>query len=112
MTRPIRSRAGVAALAFAVLVPAVALGQDDEPSFDLDLDALKERFDRAWDSVVEELEPAFESLARTLATMERIDSLDHYEEPVMLENGDILIRRKADAPPLPDPAPTGDGVRL
>jgi hypothetical protein len=40
-----------------------------------------------------------------------VDDLGNYQAPERLENGDILIRRKADAPPpppLPD-APSADG---
>lgn len=41
-----------------------------------------------------------------LATL--MDDVGNYELPEQLENGDILIRRKADAPP---PPPVGDGLR-
>ena len=47
---------------------------------------------------LQELQPA----ARELLTM--IGDLRHYEAPERLPNGDILIRRKADAPPL-EPLP-------
>lgn len=40
---------------------------------------------------------------------ELVDDLDSYEAPEMLPNGDIIIRRKPDAPELPDPK---DGVAL
>lgn len=42
-------------------------------------------------------------MARELASL--VDDLQYYDLPERLENGDILIRRKADAPP---PPPLGD----
>ncbi|MGF1552227.1 MAG: hypothetical protein ACFBWO_06970 [Paracoccaceae bacterium] len=117
MTRRSRRRAGAlaitAALSAAVVLAPARAQEDVEPG--IDFDALKDRLDRAWDSVVDGLEPAIDRLSRTLAAMERIDSLEHYEDPVVLDNGDILIRRKADAPPLPpEETVRGDdeGVRL
>jgi hypothetical protein len=116
MTRPPRRRrAGLAVLLAALALPAAALAQEEGGTFpDLDLDALKDRLDRAWESLSDEVEPAIESLARALETMERIDDLEHYGEPRVLENGDILIPRNEDAPPLP-PAPETseeEGIRL
>ena len=37
--------------------------------------------------------------------MALVDDMTNYEMPVMLDNGDILIRRKPDAP-APPPFPT------
>lgn len=36
-----------------------------------------------------------------------VDDLGNYEAPERLKNGDVIIRRKADAPP---PPPLGDGL--
>jgi hypothetical protein len=41
-----------------------------------------------------------------------IDDIGNYEAPVVLENGDILIKRKPAAPaplPAPPPAPLKEG---
>jgi hypothetical protein len=38
----------------------------------------------------------------TLEVLENIDSIEHYERPEILPNGDIFIRRRDDAPPLPE----------
>ena len=35
-----------------------------------------------------------------LEVLEEIDSFEHYERPEILPNGDIIIRRREDAPPL------------
>ena len=45
--------------------------------------------------------PAMEKL------MALVDDMTNYDMPVMLENGDILIRRKPDAPKVEPPADPG-----
>jgi hypothetical protein len=56
-----------------------------------------------------DLEPALKDLQpRMLELLALVDDLTNYQAPERLENGDILIRRKPDAPtppPLPDTAP-------
>jgi len=42
---------------------------------------------------------AIEQLMRALDLM--LDSIPQYELPEIMENGDIIIRRREDAPPLP-----------
>ncbi|MEO1468660.1 MAG: hypothetical protein AAFV86_06375 [Pseudomonadota bacterium] len=94
-----------AALAAAalVVVPAPAPAGPEESETGIDLDAVKRDLDRLWERMVEEVEPALKRLDATIDTLKQIDGLEHYEDPVVLENGDILIRRRADAPPLPEP---------
>lgn len=74
------------------------------------------------DGMRREMEPALRDLGDMLATMgpamqeflrdmgpamasllDRIDDLSVYEPPELLPNGDIIIRRKPDAGPLPPP---------
>jgi hypothetical protein len=74
------------------------------------------------DGMRSEMEPALRDLGDMLATMGpamqeflrdmgpamadllgRIDDLSVYEAPELLPNGDIIIRRKPDAGPLPPP---------
>lgn len=64
--------------------------------------------------LLSEMEPALDDMARALSELEpmmrdlaaRIDDITAYQMPEFLENGDILIRRKPDAPPwTPRPAP-------
>lgn len=58
-----------------------------------------------------ELEPALEGMGQALGEMQpaidelmgMIDSMTYYQMPEMLENGDIIIRRKPDAPPVTPP---------
>lgn len=75
-----------------------------------DLSAMVEGMSPALTAFVSEMGPA---LADVLG---RIDSLSHYEAPVILENGDIILRRRADAPEwvppdtAPEPETTPEGV--
>lgn len=64
--------------------------------------------------LMSEMEPALDEMGRALSEMEPafqellalIDDIRNYDPPRVLENGDILIPRKPDAPPpkfLPPP---------
>ena len=63
------------------------IGQDLLPTFQL---------------LAEEMGPA---LAEVLG---RIDSIAYYEPPALLPNGDIILRRSADAPPWVPPPPVAE----
>lgn len=104
------------ALALGLLAPWPAAAQQTGPRTGLqtgpqtgqrlDPEAFKHRLDEAWDQMMREIGPSIDSLGALIDTLERIDSLEHYERPEVLPNGDIVIRRKPDAPPLPEaPAP-------
>lgn len=86
-------------------------------------DLMQEGAELLFRGLMDEMEPALESLqelgeqvgpmfdqltaemAAALATViAKIDDLTYYEMPEILENGDIIIRRKPDAPPY-EPAP-------
>lgn len=52
---------------------------------------------------------AFENLTPLLKDLgDQIDDLRYYQAPERLENGDIILRRRADAPP---PPPMGENLR-
>jgi hypothetical protein len=63
----------------------------------------------------QELEPALEGMGEALtevkpaldSMMAMIDDMTNYTMPEMLENGDIIMRRKPDAPPLEPPEAPG-----
>ncbi len=82
-------------------------GADDRP--------LSERLDEVFRDLMEQMKPALDELLETLEVLEGIDSIEHYRRPEILPNGDIIIRRREDAPPLPrdDSAEPGEepGVR-
>lgn len=95
-------------LSLALALPAVAQDRQAEPE---DGFGLVERGMRLlFDNFIKELEPALgemaeamkelEPMARQLADL--IGDVRFYEPPERLANGDIIIRRKADAPPPPD----------
>lgn len=56
-----------------------------------------------------DMDDAMAALGPALGDLSRlVDDIGNYELPERLENGDILIRRKADAPP---PPPLGEGLQ-
>ena len=91
---------------FATLITAIpAAGQETpDPLFDTLKNQLEVLTDEARNSALGlfgDLAPLLESLGATLG------ELTNYDPPVILPNGDILIRRKLTAPALPDPPPAG-----
>ncbi|MDN5786049.1 AAA+ family ATPase [Pseudorhodobacter sp.] len=66
-----------------------------------------------FDGLMQDMEPALDDMAKALKEMEpmarelagMIGDVQNYEPPVQLPNGDILIRRKAGAPPPKLPIP-------
>ena len=71
-----------------------------EPTFD-DLEGFARELEPALRGLAEEMGPALAEL------MARIDDISNYEAPVILDNGDILIRRSPDAPPYRPTEPDG-----
>ncbi|AVO39589.1 hypothetical protein [Pukyongiella litopenaei] len=66
------------------------------------LDALRSLVDDygpAMESFLQEMGPAFASM------LEEVKDWSRYHPPEILDNGDIIIRRKADAPPETDEKP-------
>ncbi len=68
-------------------------GTEDRP--------LSEKLDEVFRDLMEQMKPALDELLETLEVLEGIDSIEHYERPEILPNGDIIIRRREDAPPVP-----------
>ncbi|NAZ35909.1 hypothetical protein [Rubellimicrobium sp. CFH 75288] len=71
--------------------------------------------------ITEEMLPVFRMLAREMGpalveVFRQIDSIENYESPILTPEGDIVIRRRPDAPPFTpprtEPAPEADGVDL
>ena len=93
-----------------LLLPTAALAQD-EPGLiregaGMVLRGLAEEARPAIDGLAgigADLLPTFTVLAREMGpafvdVFGRIDAIENYEGPVLLPNGDVLIRRRADAP--------------
>ena len=88
-----------------------AFGQD-EPALpapgpaDEGVDLLQRGMRSILEGFIAEMEPALDEMSRALTEMRPmaeqllglIDDIGNYEAPVVLENGDILIRRKPDPP--------------
>ena len=67
--------------------------------------------------LAEEFGPALRSFAEEMGPrlgeiFSRIDDWSAYEAPEILPNGDILIRRRADRPPLEDLIEQGEEIEL
>lgn len=93
--------------------PPPSLPDPGAPSGEMErgFDMFREGADTMLRGIFGELGPALRALA------DRIGDLRNYDTPEVLENGDILIRRKPDAPPyVPPPSdpdsPEAPGVEL
>lgn len=90
----------------------------EPPPADLE-ELLGNGLDSIMQDALRELQPGLEGLAESLGGLENrfgpalqdlgtlVDDIRNYEAPTRLPNGDILIRRRADAPP---PPPLGDAL--
>ena len=67
-----------------------------EPALD-EMQSMAENLGPGLAQMMDQMGPAFADL------MDRVDNLSNYEPPVMLPNGDIIIRRKPDAPEMQGP---------
>jgi hypothetical protein len=100
-----------AALIFALtLAPLPALAQETPaPEVEEEGPSLMERgLALFFEGFRQELEPALDGMGEALTEMKpaidklmaMVDDITNYQAPEMLENGDIIIRRKPDAPPV------------
>ena len=69
---------------------------------------------RELEGLAGEIEPAIRSFAEEMGPalrdlLEQVEDWSTYEPPVVLPNGDILLKRKQDAPPLEGLPPPEDG---
>ncbi|WP_292293685.1 hypothetical protein [Marivita sp.] len=111
-----------AALALA-LIPFGAMAQEDEGTSLMEEGAklffrgLMEEMEpalRELEGLAEDIEPAIRSFAEEMGPalrdlMTQVEDWSAYEPPVVLPNGDILLKRKEDAPPLDDLPPPEEG---
>ena len=68
-----------------------------------------DEFDRTLRRMMEELKPALTDMFRLMEQFEGIDDPRHYQLPEVMPNGDIIIRRRPDAPPFkPDEPADGE----
>jgi hypothetical protein len=109
------------AITLALAAPAPLLAQDAQADREEGLSLMERGMRQLFDGLFQEMEPALGDMAeamKELAPMARqladlIGDAQYYDPPERLENGDIIIRRKADAPPppalpVPNPPPPLD----
>ena len=66
---------------------------------------LPEELDETLRRMMDELKPALKQMFEMIESFEGVDDLRHYQMPEVLPNGDIIIRRRLDAPDYSPPAP-------
>lgn len=98
----------------AAPAPAPETAEDGPSLMERGLALFFEGFTQEMEPALDEMRQALDQLGPTIApAMEKlmalVDDMTNYELPEMLENGDIIIRRKPEAPPV-EPPP--DGVEL
>lgn len=101
-------------LSLALLAPLPVLAQEtaDPPVAEEGPSLMERGLSLFFEGFRQEMEPALEGMGEALGEMKpamdqlmgMIDSFTYYEMPEMMENGDIIIRRKPDAPPVTPPA--------
>ena len=102
-----------------LLLPAVAHAQPatpEAPAEEDGFDLMEEGAKLLFRGLMSEMEPALNEMGKALQEMEPalqqlmslIDDIRNYDAPRVLENGDILIPRRKDAPALPFPDPKGE----
>jgi hypothetical protein len=90
------------AAALIAFGPAARAEEHDWSEFERLLEQFSEESQEFLQDWLTQLTPLLEGLR------DRVDDLSNYEAPEVLPNGDIIIRRKPDAPesPAPDPDDT------
>jgi hypothetical protein len=94
----------VLAALLGVSAPAATAQPADDRPDDL---PLPERMERALRDMMEGVQPTLEDALDYLRSFGAVDDPRHYEMPEVLPNGDIIIRRRADAPELDAEPPDG-----
>ncbi len=64
---------------------------------------LPKDLDKTLRQMLDDLKPALNEMFRLMENFEGIDDPRHYQLPEVLPNGDIIIRRRPDAPPFKAP---------
>lgn len=103
----------LAPLALTILLATPAMPQDTSPTLPPGPNDGLGLIDRGmrllFEGLMQDVEPALEDMAEAMKSLQPmarqladlIGDVQYYDAPQRLENGDIIIRRKADAPPPP-----------
>ena len=94
-------------------VSASAMAQQPTPPSIIPQLKLPEQLNDAFRDMMEDMKPALDETLKLMESFGTVGDLRHYHLPEVLPNGDIILRRKEDAPPIkpvePDAAPDADG---
>lgn len=102
-------RTAAALLAAAVLCPAGhGAAQTTDPGAPDEQGAPAVVLDRVFRELFETLRPALKDALDYMRGFSGVDDPRHYELPEVLPNGDIIIRRRRDAPPFDARPEPGD----
>ncbi|HUF87489.1 MAG TPA: hypothetical protein VMM59_08910 [Thermohalobaculum sp.] len=99
-----RVAAVLATLALAAALAAAPVRAEPERP-------LSERLEETIRGLMDSVKPTLDELEGMFEMFQSIDSLEHYQTPEVLPNGDIIIRRKPDAPTYLPGADNGPGIR-
>jgi hypothetical protein len=98
----------VCSLAIASLLAVSGAAALAQPAEEL---PLPERLDRALRDMMEDVKPSLDEALDYMRSFGAIDDPRHYQLPELLPNGDIIIRRREDAPEFrPDAPDTAPGT--
>lgn len=96
---------------FGIAPVSASFAQNAEPETETMEERLKEKLHDFLDKMGPALDEALDETLEFFGAFGAVDDPRHYEMPEILPNGDIIIRRRPDAPdyeaPQP-PAPTGE----
>ncbi|MEL6766650.1 MAG: AAA+ family ATPase [Pseudomonadota bacterium] len=93
----------ILAAGLALVLAATPAAAQEQRERLFDLDQMKRELDRIWDDLSRGMEPALDRLDEVVAMLRQVDDPRYYEAPAFLPNGDIVIRRREDAPPWQPP---------
>ncbi len=94
------------ALSVGILCLAVttqALAQQANPPSIIPQLKLPEQLNETFREMMEDLKPTLDETFRLMDSFGTIGDPRHYHLPEVLPNGDIILRRKEDAPPFQSP---------
>jgi len=87
-------------LALSILTVGLAMAPASGGSDTFGERSLSKTLNETLQGLMGQMKPAYEDLVEALKVFEEIDSFKNYERPEILPNGDVIIRRREDAPPL------------
>ena len=103
VARTMSGRTILIAAALAVSMTGPVMGQNEPEAQDF-----PDKLDETLRGLLDRMKPALEDAFDLWDTLDQIDSPTNYDKPIILPNGDILIRRSPDAPEWQPESPDTD----